>query len=186
MEDLSILSNAHPSYIDALYQDYLKDQNSIDPEWKKFFAGFDLAYKYAENGAQQNGATTAGNIEVVSPKEFKVLKLISGYRNKGHLLANTNPLRPRRDRHADLELHYFNLTEEDLETEFHAGKEIGIGKAKLKDIIARLKQIYCRTIGWEYNYVLNRDERAWLREKIEMGYIAYEHPIEKKKEFSLN
>ena len=94
MEDLSILSNAHPSYIDALYQDYLKDQNSVDPEWKKFFAGFDLAYKYGENGAQLNGATASGNIEVVSPKEFKVLKLISGYRNKGHLLANTNPLRP--------------------------------------------------------------------------------------------
>jgi 2-oxoglutarate dehydrogenase E1 component len=181
MEDLSILSNAHPSYIDALYQDYLKDQNSVDPEWKKFFAGFDLAYKYGENGAQLNGASASGNIEVVSPKEFKVLKLISGYRNKGHLLANTNPLRPRRDRHADLELHYFNLTEEDLETEFHAGKEIGIGKAKLKDIISRLKQIYCRTIGWEYNYVLDRDERAWLREQIEHGYVAYEHPIEKKK-----
>ena len=50
MEDLSILSNAHPSYIDALYKDYLKDQNSVDAEWKKFFAGFDLAYKYGENG----------------------------------------------------------------------------------------------------------------------------------------
>lgn len=180
MEDLSILSNAHPSYIDAMYQDYLKDANSVDAEWKKFFAGFDLAYKYGKNGSG-DAATAATGGDVVSPKEFKVLKLISGYRNKGHLVADTNPLRPRKDRHADLDLHFFNLSEEDLETEFHAGKEIGIGKAKLKDIIARLKQIYCRTIGWEYNYVLDRDERAWLREQIEHGYIAYEHPIEKKK-----
>ena len=49
MEDLSILSNAHPSYIDALYQDYLKDKNAVQT-WsgEKFFAGFDLAYKYGE------------------------------------------------------------------------------------------------------------------------------------------
>ena len=72
------------------------------------------------------------NEESVSPKEFRVLKLISGYRNKGHLLALTNPLRPRRDRHADLELNYFGLDESDLETSFHAGQEIGLGRAKLK------------------------------------------------------
>jgi 2-oxoglutarate dehydrogenase E1 component len=190
MQDLSILSNAHPSYIDAQYQDYLKNPESVDPEWRKFFAGFDLAYKFGANGKavsddlSSNTASAGSAIssnEVVSPKEFKVLKLISGYRNKGHLVATTNPLRPRKDRHADLDLHYFNLTEADLDTEFHAGKEIGIGKAKLSTIIERLKQIYCRTIGWEYNYILDRDERAWMREQIEHGYIAYEHPIEKKK-----
>ncbi|HQV78000.1 MAG TPA: 2-oxoglutarate dehydrogenase E1 component [Chitinophagales bacterium] len=186
MEDLSILSNAHPSYIDALYQDYLKDQNSVDLEWKKFFAGFDLAYKYGENGAgnistSESTATPTATTGFVSPKEFKVLKLISGYRNKGHLVAVTNPLRPRKDRHADLELHFFGLDESDLDIEFYAGKEIGIGKATLRTIIERLKKIYCRTIGWEYNYILDRDERAWMREQIEHGYIAYEHPIEKKK-----
>ncbi|HNE49723.1 MAG TPA: 2-oxoglutarate dehydrogenase E1 component [Chitinophagales bacterium] len=178
MEDLSILSNAHPSYIDALYQDYLKDKNAVAPEWRKFFAGFDLAYKYGENG---KGYATADTASAVSPKEFKVLKLISGYRNKGHLVATTNPLRPRKDRHADLELHFFGLEDADLDTEFYAGKEIGIGRASLRTIIERLQKIYCRTIGWEYNYVLDRDERAWLREQIEHGYIAYEHPIEKKK-----
>ena len=185
MEDLSILSNAHPSYIDALYKDYLKDQNSVDAEWKKFFAGFDLAYKYGENGAltseNANADTQAINANAVSPKEFKVLKLISGYRNKGHLVAVTNPLRPRKDRHADLDLHFFGLEESDLDVEFYAGKEIGIGRATLRTIIERLQKIYCRTIGWEYNYILDRDERAWMREQIEHGYIAYEHPIEKKK-----
>lgn len=178
MEDLSILSNAHPSYIDALYKDYLKNPNSIDVEWKKFFAGFDLACKY---GAEKNTNFLPQNEESVSPKEFRVLKLISGYRNKGHLLALTNPLRPRRDRHADLELNYFGLDESDLETSFHAGQEIGLGRAKLKDILERLKQIYCRTIGWEYNYILDTEERAWMREQIENGYIAYQHPLEKKK-----
>jgi 2-oxoglutarate dehydrogenase E1 component len=189
MEDFSILSNAHPSYIDSLYKDYLKDANSVDVEWRKFFAGFDLAYKFGEhngdlnghNGDHKNGEATAVPQDFVSPKEFRVLKLISGYRNKGHLMAVTNPIRPRRDRHADLDLQWFGLDESDLDVEFHAGNEIGIGKATLRTIVQRLKQVYCRTIGWEYNYILDREERAWLREQIEHGYIAYEHPIEKKK-----
>jgi 2-oxoglutarate dehydrogenase E1 component len=175
MQDLSILMNAHPSYIDAQYQNYVKDPNSVEQEWQKFFAGFDFAYRNLE---QNSTNTTPSN---ASPKEFKVLKLISGYRNKGHLVANTNPIRPRKDRHADLDLHYFGLDENDLETEFYAGKELGIDKAKLSTIIERLKRIYTRTIGWEYNYILDRDERAWLRNEVEHGYIDYEHPIEKKK-----
>lgn len=198
MQDLSILTNADPHFIDAQYQEYVKDANSVDPEWRKFFAGFDLAYKFGVNGTAAKQKTTETfetpativtaepvihSTEFVSPKEFRVLKLISGYRNKGHLIAHTNPLRPRRDRHADLELHYFGLDESDLEVEFHAGNEIGIGKAKLSVIIERLKKIYCRTIGWEYAYILDREERAWMREQIEHGYIAYEHPIEKKKGF---
>jgi 2-oxoglutarate dehydrogenase E1 component len=196
MEDLSMISNAHPSYIDSLYKDYLNNPNTVEPEWRKFFAGFDLAYKFGEhnghhdlngehNGVASEEAPMSSRIPAaagdVSPKEFLVRKLISGYRNKGHLIANTNPIRQRRDRHADLELNYFGLDESDLDVEFYAGYEIGIGKAKLRDIISQLKQVYCRTIGWEYNYILDRDERAWLREQIEHGYIAYEHPIEKKK-----
>ncbi len=180
MDDLSILSNAHPSYIDSLYEDYLKDPNSVDQEWRKFFAGFDFAFKFGKHKT----TTKAGSSEIegqVSPKEFRVLKLISGYRNKGHLIANTNPIRPRRDRHADLGIEYFGLDASDLDVAFYAGNEIGIGKATLRSIIERLQQIYCETIGWEYNYVLNKDERAWLRDKIEQISTSYKHPIEKKK-----
>ncbi len=183
MDDFSILSNAHPEYIDNLYKDYLNNPNSVEKEWSIFFKGYDLANKFNDNNTSEASisANVSSKTDFVSPKEFKVLKLISGYRNKGHLIANTNPLRARKDRHADLDLHYFGLDENDLEIEFYAGKEMGMGKAKLKDIIARLKLIYCRTIGWEYNYVLDRDERIWLREQIEHGYVEYEHPLEKKK-----
>lgn len=177
MSDLSILMNAHPSFIDTQYQNYQKDPKLVEPEWRKFFAGFDLAYQYADKNNNGDPNTTTNT----SAKEFKVLKLISGYRNKGHLIANTNPIRERKDRHADLDLHFFGLEEADLDTAFYAGNELGIGKATLRTIIDRLKKIYTRTIGWEYNYILDRDERAWLRQQVEHGYIDYEHPIEKKK-----
>lgn len=175
MQDLSFLLNAHPSYVDQLYKDYLNNPESVDKEWRKFFAGFDFALQ--SEGQHTEGSATS----VLNPKEFKVVKLIYAYRNKGHLVSDTNPIRPRKDRHADLDLHFYDLGEEDMETEFYAGQELGLGKAKLKDILAQLKKIYCRTIGWEYNYIDNREERQWLREKIEHGYIAYEHPFEKKK-----
>lgn len=177
MQDLSVISNAHPSYIDAQYQDYLKDPNTVEKEWRSFFTGFDLAYKYGENGA----GTHLEEDKTASSKEFRVLKLIAGYRNKGHLLAHTNPLKPRKDRHAELELYNFGLEESDLDIEFYSGHEIGIGKATLRTIVDRLKKIYTRTIGWEYNYMLDMEARGWMREQVEHGYIAYEHPIEKKK-----
>lgn len=176
MQDLSFLLNAHPSYVDQLYKDYLENQESVDGEWRKFFAGFDLGVK-SESGL--NGDAASGSI--LNTKEFKVVKLIYAYRNKGHLVSDTNPIRPRKDRHAELDLHFYDLGEADMDTEFYAGNELGLGRAKLRDILDRLKKIYCRTIGWEYNYIDSRDERQWLREKVEHGYIAYEHPYEKKK-----
>jgi 2-oxoglutarate dehydrogenase E1 component len=175
MKDFSFITQSHPSYIEKLYNDYISNPDTVDKEWHKFFAGYDFAL---------NGEKNVDSKEVysqVSPKEFQVYQLIQAYRDKGHLVSNTNPIKKRKDRHADLDISYFNLSEEDLEVEFLAGHDIGLGKAKLKDIITRLQKIYCRTIGWEYNYVLDRDELKWLRNEIEYGYIAYEHPFEKKK-----
>ncbi len=183
MQDLSFLSNAHPSYVDQLYKDYLNDPHSVDEEWGRFFTGFDFALKsgLSRETAEQIGTESIEGKVLVNPKEYKVVKLIYAYRNKAHLVANTNPIRERKDRHAHLELDVYDLGEEDMESEFYAGYELGLGKAKLKDILSRLKQVYTRTIGWEYNYIDNKDERQWLRDQIERRYTEYEHPFEKKK-----
>ena len=68
-------------------------------------------------------------------KEFAVYQLILAYRKKGHLIAKTNPIRERKDRKANLDLHYFNLDENDLETEFFAGKFVGFGKTTLQTLL---------------------------------------------------
>lgn len=176
MQDLSFLLNAHPSYVDQLYKDFMQDPISVEAEWRNFFTGYDFAINSGKTGEE----STTGNVSI-NVKEFKVVKLIYAYRNKGHLVSDTNPIRPRKDRHADLELHFYDLGEDDMETEFYGGHELGLGTAKLKDILEHLRKVYCRTIGWDYNYIDTREERQWLREKIEHGYMAYEHPFEKKK-----
>ena len=64
------------------------------------------------------------------------MNLIHGYRQRGHLFTKTNPVRQRRKYMPTLDIANFGLEPADLETVFQAGNEIGIGPAKLKDIIA--------------------------------------------------
>jgi 2-oxoglutarate dehydrogenase complex dehydrogenase (E1) component-like enzyme len=78
-------------------------------------------------------------------KEIRVYRLILGYRNKGHLLAKTNPIRTRKDRGANLELSFFGLSEADMDTTYQAGNLIGLGATSLRNILAHLGEDLCRS-----------------------------------------
>ncbi|MEI6312926.1 MAG: 2-oxoglutarate dehydrogenase E1 component [Bacteroidota bacterium] len=171
MDKFSYISNAHPDYIENLYKDYQIDPKNVDEEFKKFFEGFEFA------STNFNGK--AGS-DKASLDELKVLQLIYAYRNRGHLIANTNPLKPRKDRHANLDLSYFGLTEKDLDRKFHAGEEVGAGVSTLRDIIDTLQKRYCKTMGFEFNYVRDIEEWKWLRSKIEINPNVVQFSIEKK------
>lgn len=164
MKDFSYITNSHPSFIENLYQDFVKDPNSVDPDLKKFFEGFDFA---VSNGSVAAGATTPSGDGVAVAKEFCVYQLIDAYRKKAHLISNTNPIRPRKDRQANLELKYFGLSDADLNTNFQAGQFIGMPGASLKSIIARLKKVYASTVGIETSYINNPERAAWLQEAVE-------------------
>lgn len=149
--------NAHPEYIESKYQEYQQDPNSVDPEMKKFFEGFDLAFSYFST----NGTAS------VSPKEIQVYSLIQAYRAKAHLISKTNPIRERRDRHANLDLANFGLSDKDLNSTFASGAEIGLENATLKQIIEKLQRIYCRSIGVEFMYINDDEPRKWFKQKFE-------------------
>ena len=171
MDKYSYIANAHGNYIDQLYSDYQQDNSSVDESWQKFFEGFDFAVaKYGEDGA------AAGSLD---DKEIQVHYLIHAYRSRGHLRAKTNPVRERKDRNPRLDLEDFGLSSADLETEFHAGNELGIGKAKLKDILASLKKIYEGSIGFEYLYIRHRDRLDWFKEKIENASLNFKPSTER-------
>jgi len=171
MDSYSYLSNATPEYIDNLYRDYQTDPSSVDPDFKRFFEGFDVAsITYKSNGK------TAG----VSTDEFKVFSLINAYRAKGHLVAVTNPLKPRKDRGANLELEHFGLTDKDLDKKFAIGSEIGLPNGTLKDILAKLQRVYTGTIGFEYDYIRIKEERDFFLSKIEQTEKLVNFTVEKK------
>lgn len=198
MDKYSYISNAHVAYIDALYQDYKNDPESIEPSWKQFFDGFDFAItKFGEEGngsvvltgstsssSNDNGQrTTSGTMMDMAelPKEIKVRALIHAYRSRGHLKSKTNPVRERIDRKALIGIEYFGLEEADLDTEFQAGEEIGIGKATLGKIVEALQKIYVGPMGFEYLYIRDPEMLDWLRIKIEKEALEFSPSLEIKK-----
>ena len=125
MKDFSYVLGQDPEYIESLYIDYLKESSLIDPEWKKFFEGFDFAVSSGPqaNGLASNGSTAPFDNDTLV-KELAVFELIRAYRKRGHLEATTNPIRTRKDRHPQLEPELFKLTPEDQEKTFDSGKFI--------------------------------------------------------------
>ncbi|MFL5751884.1 MAG: 2-oxoglutarate dehydrogenase E1 component [Bacteroidia bacterium] len=159
MDKFSYLGNGDVNAIEDIYQQFLKDNNSVDASWQQFFKGFDFARTdYSEVG---------GAIPENVSKEFKVINLITGYRQRGHLFTKTNPVRERRHYQPDLSIENFGLAKADLDTVFQAGSEIGIGAAKLKDIIAHLEQTYCGSIGAEYLFMREPQVIKWLQDHME-------------------
>ncbi len=178
MTDHSAVFNAHPQYIETLYQNWLKNPESVTPDWDAFFRGFDFALNNAD-GASAGISVSGADLS----KEFAVASLINGYRDRGHALSTTNPLKPRKNRYPKLELSDYGLSEGDLDTRFAAGFEIGMPNAALRNIIDQLKKLYCGNIGFEFTHVFNQEKYDWLRDKIENRNPAsdYGFSLDKKR-----
>ncbi len=182
MKDFSYITNSHPSYIENLYREFVNDPASVDPDLKKFFEGFDFA---VSNGLNVP-STPAGEAKAGSPaeidwmREIRVYRLILGYRNKGHLLAKTNPIRARKDRGANLALSFFGLSDSDLDTVYQAGNLIGLGATTLRNILAHLENVYAHHVGIEFKYISNQEKIDWLTNEMENGF-RQQLPLEKRK-----
>ena len=118
MKDFQYITNSHPGYIEGLYNDFVKDPNSVDVDMRKFFEGFDFAIANNSVSTTLNGKSDHTSIPLSTDldKEFAVFRLIRAYRKKGHLVAKTNPIRERKDRLANLDLPAFGLSDADLST----------------------------------------------------------------------
>lgn len=165
MDPHSYLANSDINAIESLYQQYKSNPQSVDSSWQRFFEGFE--FQRAEFAPLPGGEGLGGAVSSEVIKEFKVINLINGYRQRGHLFTETNPVRERRKHQPTLALENFGLSEQDLDTVFQAGSEVGLGAAKLRDILEHLKNCYCKHIGIEYMYVRNPERIQWLRDRIE-------------------
>jgi len=162
MDKFSFLNAAHTGFIADLYDQYLQDPDSVEPSWRSFFQGYDLA--------NENYTFTDEEVSAEIPqevrKEFLVIDLINGYRTRGHLFTKTNPVRERRKYVPTLEIENFGLSKDDLNTPFNAGSILGIGKKTLQEIINHVERIYCDSIGVEYMYLRNPEELKWWQNRL--------------------
>lgn len=176
MKDFSYITNSHPSFIEGLYQDFVENPLNVDPEFRKFFEGFDYAVANEPKASPGNASFDSSTLS----KEFSVYQLIHNYRQKGHLIAKTNPIRERKDRHANLELKYFGLTDADLNQSFQAGKFIGLPGGTLKAIIDKLQQLYCGSVGAEFTYITDSKIYDWVVNAVESKLLEVPD-LEKRK-----
>ena len=165
MDKFSFLNAAQTGFIADLYDQYLQDPDAVEPSWRSFFQGYDLAN---ENYSIKDDDDKEVNKKVPEEvrKEFLVVDLINGYRTRGHLFTKTNPVRDRRKYEPTLDIENFGLSKNDLNKTFSAGEVIGLGKRTLSEIIIHLKRTYCDSIGVEYMYMRTPDKLKWWQNRL--------------------
>ncbi len=186
MDKYSFLNAAHTSFFAETYNTYLTNPDSLEPSWRAFFQGFDFGTESAldeldihdENGSL---ALANGTVPESLQKEFQVIRLIDGYRSRGHLFTKTNPVRERRKYSPTLDIENFGLVANDLQTVFKAGDIIGIGPSSLQDIISHLQRIYCDATGVEYMYIRNPERVQWIQDWLNVNDNHPSFDNEKKK-----
>jgi len=180
MDKFSFLNAAHTAYFADLYEQYLENPDSVEPSWRAFFQGYDFGSEsYGLDGEIIEGVST--QIPEYVQKEFQVLKLIDGYRTRGHLFTKTNPVRDRRKYSPTLDIENFGLSQSDLDTVFNAGEILGIGAQSLKEIIRHLDAIYCSSIGVEYMYLRNPEVIKWWQDQLNDNDNHAKFSVETKK-----
>jgi 2-oxoglutarate dehydrogenase E1 component len=174
------LWGGNSAYIEELYERFLAGEE-LPADWRKYFAALpgaagDTAHgplvRELEQRAQLPRVATVGAVSPQSEKQAAVSRLIQIYMNRGHLIAKVDPLGlMERPKPKLMELDYMGLTSEDLDTEFYTASRVEAipRRAKLRDIIALLEQVFAGTIGAEFAHVSSTEERLWLQDQFLAG-----------------
>ncbi|MCB0342796.1 MAG: 2-oxoglutarate dehydrogenase E1 component [Pseudobdellovibrionaceae bacterium] len=167
-EKFSYLSRGNLEYIEEQYSHFLKNPDSIDPEWRLFFEGMEFAQNLA--GAGQ-----------LSDQEIGVYNLIKEYRDYGHQAAHLDPLNLTQKDLSQFALERFRLSETDLNKPFKSGGLVGLPNAPLKDIIAFLESTYCGTLAVQVSGCED-NVREWFNREMEQKSPDFQLEAEDKKQ----
>ncbi|MBX3615851.1 2-oxoglutarate dehydrogenase E1 component [Nitrosomonas sp.] len=186
--DDSLLSAANATFIEAVYDEYLHNPNSVSLAWREYF---DRLAKPSDAAAtkpiQAPASSTPGRDDAKSPgieiqtalsdvgmvdtddrKQVAVLQLINMHRYLGLNLAKLDPLGLKQQ--SDIpELHpaYFGFTEADMDKVFNTGSLVGPDHASLREILQILRETYCGSIGAEYMYISSIEQKRWIQTRLE-------------------
>ena len=176
----SFKNGGNSEYLEILYEDYLKNPNSLPSEWKKYFDSIqngqiDVSHKSIEEQFKNKKFPTETKVEISeNSKASDVQNLINAYRRRGHQVADIDPLGLRLKKEVpDLELGFHNLSENDLESSFSISNFQNSKELSLKDIISSLKQTYTASLGYEFMHIMDSRIRRWFLDKIEGKSTPY-------------
>jgi len=169
METLDIIGRANADYLDRLYEQYQQDPHGMDPYWRAFFAGFEAAGgKVGTLAAAFDAGDEPQPTDARAGVEVK--NLVHSYRELGHFIANLDPLSHNRPSHPLLELVHFGLDAADLDKRVTHSDFLGTTDGTLRDLLDKLHQTYCGTIGVEYIGIADKTQREWLMQRMEPNY----------------
>ncbi|EGV52192.1 2-oxoglutarate dehydrogenase E1 component [endosymbiont of Riftia pachyptila (vent Ph05)] len=177
----SAYSGANAAFIEALYEEYLRDPESVPEDWRSRFARLNRREEVDTPHAPvretfrklaRERANTSSAQHCLSPlaaeQQTAVLRLINGYRVRGHQNANLDPLKLRpQPAVPDLDPAFLQLDRLDPATHFNTGSLAAPDRMPLKQIIELVRRVYCGTIGAEYMHITNTHEKRWIQERIE-------------------
>src|SRR6516164_7331120 len=182
MLEATPLYGGNAEFLDALYEQYLRDPQSVEERWRSYFAQLGArSDEHSHAGVRAAIAQRASGGVPATPaqsadnaRQAAVSRLIQVWINRGHLIANIDPLglMPR-PRSRALEPDYFGLTAAELDADFFTGSRIeAVPKLlPLREILAELRQIYAGTIGAEFAHISNSEERLWLQDEFQQGQL---------------
>ena len=187
------LAAGNAPFVEELYEAYLQAPESVSAAWRTWFDALPgsgteerahrpiIAALAAQLAAPRRSGTAEG---AASEKQGAVSRLLQTFGNRGHLIARIDPLgMMQRQRPRVLDPAYVGLSESDLDTEFYTGsRNDWIGRrASLREILARLEQVYCGSIGAEFAHVSDTDERLWLQDEFQLGRIQQRYSPEQRR-----
>lgn len=177
------LSGSSANFIESLYETYLSDPEAVSDEWADYFkqlraevgiTGNEKAHSPIIAAFKALGKKPAGLVaasaasEIPSDKQFKVLELLTAYRQRGHHAATLDPIQMQEKMHIpELEPSHYGFTDADMQTEFNTGTLQLEATMKLGDMIDVVSKIYAGNMGFEYIHITKTEERRWIQRRIE-------------------
>ncbi len=177
--DLSFLSGGNAGYLESLYRE-ISDQGTNDSlsdqqkKWQTVFSslpGMVISFDPSEETGYQTW------FEGLEHKQAQVSKLITAYRSLGHLRADVDPIgvMPRGSTE-EIQLERYDLSAQDLDTEFDIGDLAEGGRMTLRGILDFLQETYCGSIGYETRYLHSLEKRMWLQRQVEVESRGPRYP----------
>jgi 2-oxoglutarate dehydrogenase E1 component len=182
----SVLYGANAPFIEELYEDYLQCSTSVPPEWRGYFDGLQPgkgevkkdvphgpvieSFIRVEKERRRNGHSSSQYTQDASEerKQVSVLQIINAFRFLGVRQANLDPLkRVQKPYIPELDPQFYGLTEEDMGTVFNTGSLVGPEFSPLRKILQLLQRIYCGSVGVEYMYMTDTEQKRWIQTRLE-------------------
>ena len=163
----SFATRGNLDLIDDNYRHWEKNPDSVDPTWRAFFEGFQLGNIPQPNGAATIAAPSPPAAGKQGDLQERVNNLIYTYRRLGHTIAHVNPLAEQPPENPLLGLRSLGFSEKDLDREVASPYFFANRKMTLREMIARLDEIYADSIGSEFQHIQNPAIRHWVRDRLE-------------------